>query len=263
MKSREYRRRLRRLPFLPDGGIISVAPHGGSGFSGMVLGGMMKRISAIFLLGWLLVGCGNKEDPFDILQYATAVPGEGLGELRLGVERLGGFVDRFGMGQPSVAFTDEEITAWVFYPEQQLHFIFLFNGPCYQATRMQGPRVARQMFDPPAFFASYPQCRDAPLNSILIGTNNRGEGWWKGSTRSGSRLGDVWPDVLVTEGVPQQHGDAYLPLMQTQRLQLESLNYWDGMEVYFVYLQGGQTEEDSDRLAMQARYIDIRRGHDW
>ncbi len=221
----------------------------------------MTRVGVALLLGGLLASCGGKSDPLDVLKHATAVPGEGLGEIYLGVEHLGPFVDRFGMGQPSGAFTDEDTTVWVFYPNQQIHFAFLLNEPCYEATRMQGPQVVRAMFDPSSFFADYPDCRDATLSSILIGTRSRGESWWQGSTLSGTRLGDAWPEVLAKEGTPQHQGGAYLPLLQTQGQELESLRYSAGMEVYFIYRDVGQTAVEVDRLGINARYIDIVPGH--
>ena len=222
----------------------------------------MKKLYWL-VLAVLLSGCGSADSPLDELRFATAVPGQGLGEIRLGSQQLGPFADRFGVRGVAAVFTDEDAELELLYATEGLHFNFRLNDACYQATRHLGARLAREMFNPSKFFASYPVCREAILSRILVGVNGRDEAWWQGATVSGSRLGDLWADVMVNEGTPQEHGLGYLALQRTQRQQLESLKYYDGLEVYFLYLDSGQPEEEADRMAMTARYFEIWPARNW
>ena len=163
-------------------------------------------------------------------QQAEAVPGQGLGDLRLGSERLGSLVDQFGIERVGGWFADEESGIELIYTSVGLHFMFPMEGDCAQATRHLGHRVIREMYQGSEFLARYPACRDLVLDSILIASGPRTP-WWEGSTHRGSRFGDLWPEVLARHGTPQRDGGAYLP--QAANASLESLLYDDGMELYF------------------------------
>lgn len=219
----------------------------------------MKRF-AVVALALCVLGCGKPTSPFDSLRDATVVPGQGLGAIRLGSERLGPFIDRHGVNQVAGVFTDEDTFVELVYPREGLYFTFVFNEQCFRETRDLGGRVARELYEPANFFSRYPACRDAELTRILIGTDGRGRAWWQGRTSAGSRLGDSWPEVMAKEGTPQQQGPAYLALPRTQNRQIESLRYHSGIEVFFVLGAAGQSAEAGDRMSTTAEFIAISPG---
>ena len=200
----------------------------------------------------ILTACGSSTPPaWQPYQQAEAVAGQGLGDLQLGSQRLGGMVDQFGVERVAGAFFDEDTHIELVYTSVGLHFIFPVDGDCAQATRSLGHHIVREMYQGNEFLARYPACRDLRLSSILI-TGGLRSAWWQGSTHRGSRLGDLWPEVLARHGSAQRDGGSYLP--QAAGENLESLLYAEGMELYFRTLARSGSNE-YDRLTMPLSHI--------
>ncbi|MCC5866320.1 MAG: hypothetical protein JJU31_14450 [Wenzhouxiangella sp.] len=206
----------------------------------------------ILALSLALTACGSKTPPaWQPYQQAEAVAGQGLGDLRLGSQRLGNLVDQFGVERVAGWFSDEDNGIELIYSSVGLHFLFPVDGECARTTRQLGPRLIREMYQASEFLARYPACRDLRLSSIVI-TSGLRSAWWQGSTHRGSRLGDLWPEVLTRHGTAQRDGGSYLP--QTAGENLESLLYAEGMELYFRTLARSGSD-GYDRLMMPLSHI--------
>ncbi len=217
----------------------------------------MRWILAL-ILALALSACGSgTPSAWQAYQQAEAVPGQGLGDLRLGSESLGSMVDQFGVERVGGWFSEEDNGIELIYTSVGLHFMFPLEGDCAQATRHLGHRLIREMYQGSDFLARYPACRDLRLETILIGSGMR-DSWWEGSTHRGSRLGDLWPEVVGRHGSPQGQGSAYLP--QAQHTSLESLRFDDGMELYFRTTGSGAADAP-DRLLMPLSFIRLFSPH--
>ncbi|TVQ28731.1 MAG: hypothetical protein EA370_16210 [Wenzhouxiangella sp.] len=207
----------------------------------------------------MLAACGGgTSSAWQAYQQAEAVPGQGFGDLRLGTQRMGGLIDQFGVERVGGWFSDEENGIELIYSSVGLHFMFPLEGECAQATRSLGHRMIREMYQPDDFLARYPACRDLTLDAILIASGSR-SAWWEGATHRGSRLGDLWPEVMARHGTPLRHGPVYLA--QAANASLESLLYEEGAELYFRSL-GSDEASTPERLLMPLTHIRLFRPYE-
>lgn len=211
----------------------------------------MRWILGAFLI-ILVAACGNNPPPAWIAyQHADARPGQGLGDLHLGRERLGSLIEQFGVERVAGWFADEDSGIELIYPSVGLHFMFPMQADCAQATRHLGHRVIREVYQGHDFLDQYPACRDLRLSSILITDSPRG-GWWQGSTHGGSKLGDLWPEVIASHRQPHHLGPS--SLSQAPRVDLEAVLFTEGMTMYFRKVGSGAADAP-DRLLMPLSHI--------
>ncbi len=208
----------------------------------------------------LLSSCGGDRTPSAWQPYreAEAVPGQGLGDIRLGSQRLGSMIDQFGVERVSGWFTEEETGIELIYGSVGLHFMFPMQGECARATRALGHRMVRELHQASDFFVRYPACRELTLNSIVIVSGLRSV-WWEGSTNRGARMGDLWPEVVARHRDGRQF--SHSSLQQVHRESFESMLIEDGMQLFFRTLGSGPPGP-ADRLLMPLVHVRLFEPHD-
>jgi len=139
---------------------------------------------AFALVAWPRDG-GN---PFRAYATAALVPGEGLGDLRVGETTLGPFIERYGVGRPSALYGDETALAFSF-DRAGLTFEFMLSGACAEAVQRMHGTGLRALRSPRAFNRDHPVCVGARLGRVeLVAGGSERTTFWGGETPSGVRL---------------------------------------------------------------------------
>lgn len=162
---------------------------------------------AAALLGWV-AWPRDGGDPFRALSAAPAVPGVGIGDLRVGETELGAFLTRYGAGVPAALFSDDTAIELAF-PRAGWTLTFALAGACAGDVQAGRGTVLRAMSDPRRFLREHPACAGERLQAIVLSSAVGGS--WRGEVAGGVRLGQPREEALAAlglegSGVPETDG---------------------------------------------------------
>lgn len=153
--------------------------------------------AALGMFAWPRDG-GN---PFRAYADAPLVPGEGLGDLRLGETELAAFLTRYGVGRPAALYGDETALEFAF-SRPGLTFTFPVTGDCARGVQAMAGTGLRALRSARGFLREHPRCAAAPLGAVAVAvTRAPRNAFWRGATPSGVRLHQPRDEALERLGI--------------------------------------------------------------